>query len=133
MTSRIFPLVFGATAESSPSMRPLSGTMLAGRLGVAKNISHTASATITSRDDMRILLRRVRGSLLSTSEGELGAWPACVRCSTGGGSWAIVFVFISSMAFSVPHFLQVRERKIRNVVRDAVQLTRREFQFRLQS
>jgi hypothetical protein len=36
------------------------------------------------------------------------------------------------MAFGVPHFLQIRERKIRDVVRDAVQLIWCEFQFRLQ-
>ena len=36
VTSRIFPVTFGATAESSPSIRPLSATMLSGKLGLAK-------------------------------------------------------------------------------------------------
>src|ERR1700674_5764051 len=133
VTSRIFPLVFGATAESSPSMRPLTAMMLAGRLGVAKNIFQIKSAMMTTPAMSKILATRERGALFSAGAAAPNAAGGGVRCSATGGACVIVLVFISSMVFLVPHFLQVRKREIRDVVRDAVQLIRREFQLRLQS
>jgi hypothetical protein len=100
--------------------------MLAGKFGVAKNIFQMMSAAITTAAIIKILTTRVRGALLSAGGGAPNEGGGEVRCSAAGGAWVIVFVFISSMAIAVPHFLQIRERKICDVVRDAIQLIRRE-------
>ena len=76
-------------------------------------------------------MTRERGALFSAGGGAPDAGGGGVRCSVTGGAWVIVLVFSSSMTFSVPHFLQIREREFRNVVRDAVQLIWRELQLRL--
>src|SRR5579864_1580874 len=132
VTSRIFPLVFGDTAESSPSMRPLSAMMLAGRLGVAKNIFQMTSAAKMTPAMRKILATRERGALFSADGGAPDAGGGVWCSAAGGGACVIVLVFSSSMFFSLTHFLQIRHREIRDMVRDAVQLIRREFQLRLQ-
>src|SRR5579863_3340053 len=104
VTSRIFPLVFGATAESSPSTRPLNATMLSGSLGVAKNVSHTTAATTTMPKKMRIGTMRDRGALASSARGATRAGGGGLRCSELCGACVIVLVFISLMIFSLPHF-----------------------------
>src|ERR1700722_1522917 len=118
--SRIFPFVFGATAESSPSMRPLSATMLAGRFGVAKKIFQIKAAATITPTIIKILAMRERGAFCSSC-GAPGSGEG-VRCSVFGGAWVIVLFVVSLMAFAVPHFLQVGERKIRYVYSDAFQL-----------
>src|SRR5450631_3828371 len=110
-------------------MRPLTAMMLAGRFGVAKNISQIAMAATITPAISKIVLTRERGGLLSTGGApEAGGG---MRCSAAGAC-AVVLFFVSSMFFAVPHFLQIRQRKIRDMVRDAFQLIRREFQFRPQ-
>ncbi len=88
--------------------------MLPGRFGVAKNISQIAMPATITPTTIRILANGERGGLLSAA-----------------GVCAIMLLFFSSMMFAAPHFPQIRQRKIGDVLRDALQLFCREFQFRL--
>ena len=83
--------------------------MLAGRLGVAKNIFQITSAATMIPATSNITATRDRGGLFSAAGGAPDMGGGEVRCSVAGGACVNVLVFISSMAFGVPHFLQIRE------------------------
>jgi len=85
-------LTFGAMAESSPSIRPLSVTMLSGTGGAVKNVRQTktpaAASTTSPRSGM--ILRRPR------------LWDRTPAASAGGackGGWVTSCAVMSA---SVP-------------------------------
>src|SRR5579883_2352453 len=119
VTSRTLPLVLGATAESSPSIRPLRATMLGGRLGEAKNNFQINNPKITmdAITKMRTVFERGAGGA-----GAGGSVVRGVFCSSAGGACVRVFAFSSLMMILVPHFLQVREGEFGDVLGDPVQL-----------
>jgi len=90
-------------------MRPLSAMMLAGRLGVAKNIFQITNAANMTPTMRKILTTRERGALFSAGGVAPDVGGGGMRCSVTGGACVIVLVFSSSMFFSLTHFLQISQ------------------------
>src|SRR5580700_3836466 len=89
--SMIRPAVFGETAESSPSMRPLTVTMLSGTFGFAKyplqmKKAATPSATTISGNTFR----RGRGEAGRAAGGAVGLVGAAVVF--GAVSCSVIFL-----------------------------------------